>query len=327
MDWTAPLPARRSASAPACAGTMPPMTLKVGAVMPIAGEGGRPAPRWDEIREVAAAAETSGLDSIWVYDHLLFRSDGATEGIHESWTLLAALAALTRRVEIGELVLAMPFRNPALLAKMAATADEVAGGRLILGIGCGWHEPEFDAFGFPFDHRVARFEEALEILVPLLRGTDEVTVAGRYHRAERAVVLPRSPVRPDGRAAIPLLIAGKGPRMLSLVARHADAWNTAWLGTVEDLAPRLAPLRAAMDAAGRDLASLEITVGVNVVIPELTTPGDEPPARAISGSLDELAEGIRGYAEAGVGHLVCAVTPSTPAAMARLAKAARRSRE
>jgi probable F420-dependent oxidoreductase len=302
------------------------MTLKVGAVMPIAPEGGRPAPRWDEIRAVAQAAEAGGLDSIWVYDHLLFRFDGSTEGIHESWTLLAALAAVTRRVEIGELVLAMPFRNPALLAKMAATADEVAGGRLILGVGCGWHEPEFEAFGFPFDHRVTRFAEALEILAPLLRGPDEVTVAGRYHRAERAVVLPRPPQRPDGRASIPLLIAGKGPRMLSLVARHADAWNTAWLGTVEDLEPRVAPLRAAMAAAGRDLASLEITVGVNVVIPDLATPDDELPARSISGSVDELAEGIRGYADAGVGHLVCVVTPTTPESMARLAEASRRAR-
>ena len=302
------------------------MTLKVGAVMPIAAEGGRSVPGWEEIRAVAEAAETGGLDSIWVYDHLLFRFDGATEGIHESWTLLAALAAVTHRVEIGELVLAMPFRNPALLAKMAATADEVAGGRLILGVGCGWHEPEFTAFGYPFDHRVARFEEALEILVPLLRGTHEVTVAGRYHRTDRAVVLPRPPQRPDGRASIPLLIAGKGPRMLSLVARHADAWNTAWLGTVEDLAPRVAPLRSAMDAAGRDPASLEITVGVNVVITDLATPDDELPGRAISGSVDELAEGIRGYADAGVGHLVCVVTPTTPEAMARLAEASRRAR-
>jgi probable F420-dependent oxidoreductase len=302
------------------------MTLKVGAVMPIAAEGARATPRWPHIREVAEAAEASGLDSIWVYDHLLFRFGGSTEGIHESWTLLAALAAVTRRVEIGELVLALPFRNPALLAKMAATADEVAGGRLILGIGCGWHEPEFDAFGFPFDHRVTRFEEALEILVPLLRGTNEVTVAGRYHRADRAVLVPRPPERPDGRASIPLLIAGKGPRMLSLVARHADAWNTAWLGTVEDLEPRVAPLRDAMAAAGRDLASLELTVGVNVVMPDLVTPEDELPNRAISGSVDELAAGIRDYADAGVGHLVCVVTPTTPDSMARLAEAARRAR-
>ncbi len=300
--------------------------MKVGAMMPIAAEGGRAAPGWEEIRAVAGAAEAGGLDSIWVYDHLLFRFDGATEGLHESWTLLAALAAVTRRVEIGELVVAMPFRNPALLAKMAATADEVAGGRLILGVGCGWHEPEFAAFGFPFDHRVARFEEALEILVPLLRGPDEVSVAGRYHHADRAVVLPRPPRRSDGRPSIPLLIAGKGPRMLSLVARHADAWNTAWLGTVEDLEPRVAPLRAALDVAGRDPASLEITVGVNVVIPDLAAPDDELPARAIAGSIDELAEGIRGYADAGIGHLVCAVTPTTPESVARLAEASRRAR-
>jgi probable F420-dependent oxidoreductase len=306
---------------------MPAMTLKVGALMPIAPEGGRPAPGWNEIRRAAEAAEESGLDSIWVYDHLLFRTDGVTQGIHEAWTMLAALAAVTRRVEIGALVMAMPFRNPALLAKMAATADEVAAGRLILGVGTGWHEPEFDAFGYPFDHRVARFEEALAILVPLLRGDAEVSMAGRYHRTDRAVLAPRPPARPDGRPSIPLLIAGKGPRMLSLVARHADAWNTAWLGTVDELEPRLAPLRDALRAGGRDPSSLEITVGVNVVIPDLAGVDDELPGRAISGSSDELAEGIRGYARAGVGHLVCAVTPTTPPAMARLAEASRRARE
>ena len=305
---------------------MPRVTMQVGAVMPIADEGGRPAPRWPAIRQVATAAEAAGLDSIWVYDHLLFRlGDGATEGIHESWTLLAALAAVTERVAIGELVLAMPFRNPALLAKMAATADEVAGGRLILGIGCGWHEPEFDAFGFPFDHRVARFEEALDILVPLLRGRDDVTAVGRYHHADRAVLLPPPPERSDGRATMPILIAGKGPRMLSLVARHADAWNTAWLGTVDGLPARVAPLHAALEEAGRDPATLEITVGVSVVFDELAGDEERPP-RAISGSLDQVAAGIRGYADAGVGHLICAVTPTTPASMESLAEAMRRSR-
>lgn len=305
---------------------MPRVTMQVGAVMPIADEGRRPAPSWATIREVAAAAEAAGLDSIWVYDHLLFRvADGETEGIHESWTLLAALAAVTQRVAIGELVLAMPFRNPALLAKMAATADEVAGGRIILGVGCGWHEPEFDAFGFPFDHRVARFEEALDIMVPLLRGGDGVSRVGKYHRADRAVLLPRPPERPDGRATMPILIAGKGPRMLSIVARHADAWNTAWLGTVDELPPRVAPLRAALEDAGRDPATLEITVGVHVVFNDLV--GDEElPPRSISGSLDQVAAGIRGYADAGVGHLICAVTPTTPASMDSLAEAMRRSR-
>ncbi len=302
------------------------VTMLVGAVMPIAPEGGAPIPRWPQIRATALAAEAAGLDSVWVYDHLLFRFDGSTEGIHESWTLLAALAAVTGRVALGELVLAVPFRNPALLAKMAAAAEEVSGGRIILGIGCGWHEPEFEAFGYPFDHRVGRFAEALEIIVPLIRGTHEVTLDGRYHRAERAVLTPRPPVRPDGRPAMPILIAGRRPRMLSLVARHADAWNTAWLGTADELPARLEPLRAALDAAGRDPATLEVTVGVNVVIDELLGPGDEPPPRAIRGDIDAIAAAIAAYRATGVGHLICSTTPTTPEAMDALARAAAASR-
>ena len=113
---------------------------------------------WTDLRALALAAEEDGLDSVWGADHLIFRDEGETTGIHESWTLLTAVAAITSRVEIGPLVLAVPFRNPALTAKMAAELDEISGGRLILGLGCGWHQPEFDAFGYPFDHRVSRFE-------------------------------------------------------------------------------------------------------------------------------------------------------------------------
>src|SRR5918994_4017153 len=170
--------------------------MKIGLMLPIgqqellAGPG-----RWSLFREVTLAAEASGLDSVWCADHLLFRNDvtaepGGTDGIHEAWTVLSAVAALTTRVQIGPLVLCVPFRNPALTAKMATTLDEVSGGRLILGLGCGWHEPEFDAFGYPFDHRVGRFEEGLEILVPLLRG-ERVSFEGRYHRAKDAELLAR----------------------------------------------------------------------------------------------------------------------------------------
>ena len=117
----------------------------------------------------------------------------------------------------------MSFRNPGILAKMAVTADAVSDGRLVLGLGAGWHDPEYLAFGFPTDHRVSRFEEALQIIGPLLRG-ERVSVTGRYHQVRDAVLLP-APERP-----IPTLVAGHGPRMLQLTARHADAWNTAWYG-------------------------------------------------------------------------------------------------
>src|SRR5206468_3532346 len=143
--------------------------------------------------------------------------------IHEAWTVVSALAATTSRAEIGTLVMAVPFRNPALLAKMAVSADQVSGGRLILGIGTGYHEPEFAAFGYPpaTDRPAARFEEALRIMVPLLRG-ETVTFEGRFASARDGVLLPP----PERR--IPVLVAARGPRMLRLTARWADAWNTAW---------------------------------------------------------------------------------------------------
>jgi len=273
---------------------------------------------YPELREVAQSAEGAGLDSVWVYDHLLYRfPPEASSGIHEAWSMLAALAADTSRVDVGALVMALPFRNPAVFAKMVATVDEISGGRLILGIGCGWHEPEFDAFGIPFDHRVSRFEEALQVLLPLLR-EGRTDFQGRYHQANDAVLVPRGP-RPAGP---PILIAGRQPRMLRLVVEHADAWNAAWFGDVSESEPRVAPLRDALGASGRDPATLEITMGVNVVFPDLASDGDEIPARALSGTAADVARGLRGYADAGVGHVIAACVPPTPAAMERLAEAA-----
>ncbi len=298
--------------------------MQIGAVMPI-GEGevaGRTA-TYPELRAVAHAAEAAGLDSVWVYDHLLFRFPGQpTTGIHEAWAILAALAADTRRVTLGTLVLAMGFRNPAVLAKMAATVDEISGGRLLLGIGAGWHEPEFDAFGIPFDHRVSRFEEALQVLLPLLR-TGRADVHGRFHQADAAELLPRGP-RPEGP---PILIAGRGPRMLRLVAEHADAWNAAWFGDVSQSRSRMDDLHSALVDAGRDPATLTVTVGINVVFPDLVGPDDEVPERAHRGTPEEIAPGLAAYASAGVDHLVAAVTPSTPEAMTALGEAARLVRE
>ena len=141
--------------------------MKIGLMLPLSEDETN---GFADLRAMAVAAEEGGLDSVWGADHLIFREGGETTGIHECWTVLTALAAITSAVQIGPLVLALPFRNPALTAKMAAELDEVSGGRLILGLGCGWHRPEFDAFGYPFDHRVSRFDEGLQILVPLLRG-------------------------------------------------------------------------------------------------------------------------------------------------------------
>ncbi|HEX5578720.1 MAG TPA: LLM class flavin-dependent oxidoreductase [Candidatus Limnocylindria bacterium] len=297
--------------------------MKVGVVMPIGPQDGTGvvAP-WEATRLAALATEEAGFDSAWVYDHLLFRfGTDPSQGIHEAWTVLSAMAAITSRVELGILVLAMPFRNPALLAKMAATFEEIAGGRLILGVGCGWNEPEFDAFGFPFDHRVGRFEEALSILVPAVR-EGRASFAGRWHAAADLEILPGY-TRPDGRRT-PLLIAGRGPRMLELAVRHADAWNTAWLGPASQLPPRMEGLRDALAAAGRDPATLEITVGINVVLPEYADaehPALEVIAQSITGTPEQLATDLRAYADLGVGHLQVALEPPTPPAIQHLGTA------
>jgi alkanesulfonate monooxygenase SsuD/methylene tetrahydromethanopterin reductase-like flavin-dependent oxidoreductase (luciferase family) len=201
------------------------------------------------------AAEAAGLDSVWIYDHLLYRFPGKPpQGIWEGWTVMAALGEATERVELGALVLCTAFRNPAVLAKMATTLDEITGGRIILGLGAGWHEPEFSAFGLPFDHLVDRFGEALQIIVPLLRD-GEVDFTGKYFSAPNCALLPKPARR------IPILIASAKERMHKLTAQYADQWNTAWVGEVSATEERRSALLAACDAVGRDPRTLEQTVG------------------------------------------------------------------
>ena len=287
--------------------------MKIGLMLPL---GDDEAGGWSNLRQMALTADREGLDSVWGPDHLVFRrDDGEWRGIHESWTVLTAVAAITERVEIGPLVLALPFRNPALTAKMAAELDAVSGGRLILGLGCGWHEPEFDAFGYPFSHRVGRFQEGLEILVPLLRG-ETVTFEGRWHRADGAKLLPE-PIRPG----LPILVAGKQPRMLGLVARSANQWNAAWYGDpadADELRTRLANLHAALDDAGRDPATLELTAGIFVAVAD----HDDAPKAAIRGDIERIADALARYEELGISHLIAHIWPRTPDAVARLAEAA-----
>jgi probable F420-dependent oxidoreductase len=292
--------------------------MRIGVVLPISQEDGMAAPpTYPEVRAVALAAEAAGFDSLWVYDHLLFRFDGETTGIHEAWTVLSAIAEATTRVELGTIVMCTSFRNPALLAKMAGTLDHVSGGRLILGVGCGWHDPEYEAFGYPTDHKVGRFEEALTVIRELIRdGRSDMD--GRWTQARDAVLVP------PARADIPILIAAKRPRMLELTARHADAWNLAWFGEPnERLATVRADLLAACAAAGRDPASLDITVGINVRYPDLATDafpvGTE--GAALQGSAVQVAAGLAAHAALGTDHIIANLEPATPAAVERFAAA------
>jgi probable F420-dependent oxidoreductase len=298
------------------AGTPP--TMKVGVVMQVGEWQQQAAPSYAQIRAFALQAESAGFDAIWVYDHLLFRFENdpvRTQGVWECWTMMAALAEATTRVELGTLVLCVPFRNPALLAKMAATLDEISGGRLILGLGAGWHQPEFDAFGIPFDHKVDRFEEALKIIVPLLR-EGQVDFQGSYYSARDCVNRPCGP-RTNGP---PILIGSSGPRMLRLTADYADMWNTCWLGQPDGLAEPRAKMEAACAEAGRDPSTLAVTVGLSVVY---TAPGEEapPPEKALFGSPADVAAALRGYSDLGVAHVMCSLNTFTPEALAWLGEA------
>jgi alkanesulfonate monooxygenase SsuD/methylene tetrahydromethanopterin reductase-like flavin-dependent oxidoreductase (luciferase family) len=216
---------------------------------------------WSEYVAMAQAAEAGGFDSIWLGDHLLYRGDGRPErGPWEAWTLLAALAAVTERVSLGPLVACASFHPPGLLAKMAVTIAEVSGGRFVLGLGAGWNEVEYRAFGLPYDHRVSRFEESFEIARRLLGG-ERVTLAGRFWQADDAVLLPRPPGR------VPLMIGSNGERMLAAALPHVDRWNTWYAGygnTAEGFAGLNGRISAAAERAGRDPAELERSVCVLV---------------------------------------------------------------
>ncbi|HEX2195211.1 MAG TPA: LLM class flavin-dependent oxidoreductase [Candidatus Limnocylindria bacterium] len=269
---------------------------------------------WAQQRGMAETAEEIGLDSIWVGDHLLYRDDGRPpRGPWEAWTTLAALAAVTRRVELGPLVAATSFHNPAMIAKKAATLDEISGGRLILGLGAGWNRPEYEAYGFAYDHRVSRFEEAFTIVRTLLR-EGRVDFRGTYYQLDHCELLPRGP-RPLGP---PLMVGSEGPRMLSITLPHVQAWNAwfTWFGNTPD---GYRPLRQKVDdacrAAGRDPDEVERTVALlvafggagdrRVAIGESAEPQVEP----ISGEPAVLAERLRAFAEEGVRHVQLVLDP------------------
>jgi probable F420-dependent oxidoreductase len=272
------------------------------------------APRYAEVRDLALRAEATGFDSLWLYDHLIYRdAERRPRGIWECWTVLSALAEATERVEIGTLVACAAFRHPALLAKMAATLDEVSGGRFTLGLGAGWNEVEFADFGFPFEQRVGRFEEALQIITPLVR-EGQVAFEGRHHRAPHCEIRPRGP-RPAG---VPILIGGFGRRMLRIAARYADAWNGGYVAHPAELDQLRAALMEACAEVGRDPATLAITAELKVAYPDLAPPPAFFEDRYATGSSEEMASTLRAFDDAGFVHVMCHCSPNIPKAVERL---------
>ena len=273
--------------------------------------------RWPEVVAIARAAEEGGFDSIWLGDHLLYRGGGRPErGPWDVWTQLAALAAATERVRLGPLVACTAFHPPGILARMAASVDDVSGGRLVLGIGAGWNEAEFRAFGIPFDHHVSRFEEAFEIVRRLLAG-ERVTFSGRFSTVEGAVLLP-----PPARR-IPLMIGANRPRMLSIALPHVDAWNTWWDEFGND-PTRFAELNAGTDAAaelvGRDPREVERSACLLVAVdPSSQERQPNPDAPAVP--LEELGAALQTLAEGGADEVILVASPITEASVRELADA------
>jgi alkanesulfonate monooxygenase SsuD/methylene tetrahydromethanopterin reductase-like flavin-dependent oxidoreductase (luciferase family) len=275
--------------------------------------------RWPEIVAMARAAEATGFDSVWLGDHLLYRGDGRRErGPWDAWTTLAALAASTERVRLGPLVACAAFHPPGILARMAASIDEVSRGRFVLGIGAGWNETEFRAFGIPFDHRIDRFEEAFTIIRGLLRD-GSIDFDGRYYQARDCELLPRGPRE----AGPPLMIGSNGKRMLRITAPHVDAWNS-WFADTGNAPGGVALLRekvdAACHAAGRDPAAVVRTVAVLVQMPGGTgrTMGDTNVSQQVlplQGSAAEMADVLRAYAREGIGHVQLVLDPITRASI------------
>ncbi|MEQ4204906.1 LLM class flavin-dependent oxidoreductase [Actinopolymorpha sp. B9G3] len=301
--------------------------MRVGVILPLGEESQPGVPlSYADIRSLATRAEDAGLDSVWVYDHLLGEStEDASASPWEAWTVMSALADATSRVRIGALVLCTAFRPPAVLARMADTLQEISGGRVVLGLGAGWHEPEFQAFGLPFDHRVGRFAEALEIITTMLR-TGRASVSGRFHHAADAPVR----IRPD-RTGPEVLVAGVRPRMLRLTAEYADSWNLAWFGLPGDrFREANAALTAACQEIGRDPATLARTAGIRIAAPGGQTANpdgdDQDPARVIRGDADQIADAFAAWESEGVSELICWPEPSEAASIDLVADALARYR-
>jgi alkanesulfonate monooxygenase SsuD/methylene tetrahydromethanopterin reductase-like flavin-dependent oxidoreductase (luciferase family) len=270
---------------------------------------------WPELITMARTAEDVGLDSLWLGDHLLYDlPGGVTRGPWEVWTSLAALAAVTRRIELGPFVASTSFHTPAMLAKHAATVDAISGGRLILGLGAGWNEREYTAFGFPFDHRVSRFEEAFTIIRQLVHD-GRSDLRGAYYSVVDCVLDP-PPTRPGGP---PLMLGSTSPRMMRIGLPHVDLWN-AWWSDYDNGVPGFVRLRAeverAAQAAGRGPGEVGATAAVLVRLEGGVgrTMGDgdyNASVAPVPGDPAAMAEHLLAMSEAGAVHVQLVLDPIT----------------
>lgn len=292
-------------------------SLEIGLVLPM-GESfvdGSTA-RWTEIRDLAVRAEELGFDSVWIADELLWRpAEGQVHGWWECVAMAGAVAAATSRIKVGTWVLSALHRNPGITAKAVETIDEISGGRFVFGLGSGHAGRQAHAFGLPEDHVFGRFEEAVEIIVPLLR-QGHVDFEGTFHAARD---LEHRPVGPrPGR--IPIMMGAKGPKMLQLAVRHADVWS--WYveerSDAAEFGPRLATMFAACEVAGRDPATIGRSAGI-IVEPTAATGAAEVLGVPVRGSGEEIADAIRTFGGAGYTQVELLLWPPTLAALEAMA--------
>ena len=285
-------------------------------------------PSAKDVLELAKLSEQVGFDSVWIVDHFLYDAGaeaaalganpppelmGRLSGAWEALTFVAGIATATDRVEIGTIVANTGYRNPALLARMAETIDALSDGRFICGLGAGDFESEHRFYGFPWERRISRFEEALQIIKPMLRG-QSVNFEGEFYRTENACLFPKGP-RPQGPPIMIGLLNG-GPRMKRLVVQHADMWNC-WLASTnsqpEAYQEPLDAMLASCEKHDRDPATLERCVTPRVCPTALRPKGfDNKP---ICGSINEIADQIRGFDALGVDHLPVWLWPNNKASV------------
>ena len=269
--------------------------------------------RYEDLREMSQSAEEFGYDFVGVLDHLLFHH-------WECWTVMGALAEATRRIKLISYVTCTGYRNPALLARMADTMDEISGGRLVLGVGAGDSDTEHHNFGYPSDRLVSRFEEAMQIIRPLVRDRTLERFDGEYYRVHDITFAPTGP----SSNGIPILVGSLGgPRMMRLTARFGDIWTAslpATGGTLEGYIEAAARFDEACSSVGRDPATVKRMVEVVV-----RAPGGNPSSwwdgYTIEGDAGSIAEELRGLAKAGADQIMLWIEPNSVEGIESLAEA------
>ena len=267
---------------------------------------------WQEYAEMARVAEDIGLDSLWMGDHLMYRYADpaiAPRGPYESWTTLSALAAVTEKVQLGHLVASALFHTPPMIAKMAATVDQISDGRFVLGLGAGWNEAEYKGYGIPFDHRFSRFKEAYQIIQDLLK-TGEANLNGEFYQIEDSLLFPET-VSAGGP---PIMIGSYGQKMLELTMPTADWWN-AWSqdyqGTFDGLRDLIARVDQVCEQVDRDPSTLVKTVAPLFAMPgakgRLSEYGAPP---ALDGTdPHSIANDLHTFADLGIAHVQLVLDP------------------